>query len=315
MRSIIILSLLFVSNNLFSQKSNRLSASEFLINSTVKIETVKPVFSNGVSKDYIFTGTGFFFNFNLTVGELPVIVTNRHVLEGAKEISFYFKFYDSLGSISYTHSEKLNIDALKWLIINHPDSTIDLAIIPIQPLFYNQKQLKKSIVSAAYRESNIPNDSVQKTFTAIEDVYMIGYPFGLKDNTSGLPIVRKGITSTPLYLNYNLKPEFLCDIPVYPGSSGSPIIVYSPNGYLTNNSDWVYGFRLWLTGINYATYTSDFKGKITPIISQNPSDSNVVITPIPYNIGIVIKSQKLLDFKPLFLTTLSSAQPTPPAGN
>ena len=129
---------------------------------------------------------------------------------------------------------------------------------------------------------------------------MIGYPFGLKDFINDLPVVRKGITATPAFLDYNSKKEFLCDIAVYPGSSGSPIIIYSPSSYTPRNGGTFFGTRLLLLGINYATYMRNFEGKIIPKISYNLEDSLKVNVGIPYNIGIIIKSEKILDFKRFF---------------
>jgi len=128
---------------------------------------------------------------------------------------------------------------------------------------------------------------------------MIGYPYGLRDKTNDLPIVRKGITATPPYLNYNSQQEFLCDIPVYPGSSGSPILIFNQGSYSSRNGSLYLNTRLLLLGINYATYNKNYDGKIVPKAMYNVNDSLKVITAIPYNIGIVIKSQRILDFKPL----------------
>ncbi len=162
------------------------------------------------------------------------------------------------------------------------------------------KKLGKEITYAPYRESDIPNDSIYNTLTAIEDVIMVGYPFGLRDNTNNLPIVRKGITATPSFLNYNSLKEFLCDLPVFPGSSGSPILVFNPNTYSTRDGSTFMAMRLLLLGINYATYTRDFQGKIIPKNSYNIADDTLINTPIPYNIGIIIKAERLLEFKSIF---------------
>jgi len=44
---------------------------------------------------------------------------------------------------------------------------------------------------------------------------MIGYPSGLWDTKNNLPIVRKGITATTPYFDYNGKREFLVDIAAF----------------------------------------------------------------------------------------------------
>ncbi len=134
---------------------------------------------------------------------------------------------------------------------------------------------------------------------------MIGYPFGLKDEFNNLPIVRKGITATPYYLNYESNPKFLVDIPIYFGSSGSPIIIYNSTSYNDRIGNTFFGRRFLFLGINYATYTRNFEGKLIPKFSTDITDSLKVSTQIPYNIAIVIKAEKLLDFKPLILSRMN----------
>jgi hypothetical protein len=62
---------------------------------------------------------------------------------------------------------------------------------------------------------------------------MIGYPKGFWDRVNNLPVVRKGITATPIYIDYNGKKEFLLDIPIFSGSSGSPIVLFNEGSYST----------------------------------------------------------------------------------
>jgi hypothetical protein len=41
-----------------------------------------------------------------------------------------------------------------------------------------------------------------------------------------MPILRRGVTATHPKINYLGRSEFLVDVAVYPGSSGSPIFLY-----------------------------------------------------------------------------------------
>lgn len=274
-----------------------LSPSEFVVNSTIKIESIDKKIESGKPKYYRSSGTGFFFVFKMPLGEMPVIVTNKHVIKDAEQGTLYFKLGDATGQFNYNNIEKVEINAFKSKWVLHPDTTVDLAVLPIGPILNAFTKQGKKILYAPYTEQYIPNDSIRNTFTAIEDVLMIGYPFGLRDKANDLPVVRKGITATPPFLNYNTTKEFLCDVPVYPGSSGSPVIIFNPTSYTTRQGDTYMAMRLVLLGINYATYTRDFQGKIIPKASYNIDDSLATSTPIPYNIGIVIKSERLLDFK------------------
>jgi hypothetical protein len=234
-----------------------------------------------------------------------VIVTNKHVIKDSQRGILYFKTRNAAGFPLYNNVQKVNLDKFKERWILHPDTTVDLAIMPLGPIIYQYKDSGKHLFHIAYREEYVPNDSIRNSLAAIEDVLMIGYPFGLRDIKNDIPIIRKGLTATPVYLNFNSTLEFLIDIPVYPGSSGSPVIIYNPSTFTTRDGEYYMRGRLLLLGINYATYTKDFEGKIIPKVSYNIDDSLKVSTAIPYNIGIIIKAERLLDFKPILQKLVS----------
>lgn len=58
-----------------------------------------------------------------------------------------------------------------------------------------------------------------------EELLFVGYPEGVWDPNSGFPIVRRGVTATPLKSDYGGQPAFLIDGPVYEGCSGGPVVV------------------------------------------------------------------------------------------
>src|SRR5207247_2646715 len=61
--------------------------------------------------------------------------------------------------------------------------------------------------------------------TAIENVITVGYPDGRWDQVNNRPIVRRGITATPLSIDYEGRREFLIDAACFPGTSGSPVFL------------------------------------------------------------------------------------------
>ena len=284
-------------------KAQQLTLSEYLVNSTIKIETTE-YSANSKQKYLSFSGTGFFFVFTVGKMEIPVIVTNKHVIKNAEKGTLYFKTMKADSTPNYTNIEKMEFEKFgqKWIL--HPDTTVDLAILPIGTYLNAYSRYGKTLYFKAYGEDMIPNDSIRNSLLAIEDILMIGYPFGLRDIKNDIPIVRKGITATPPYLDYNLNKEFLIDMAVFPGSSGSPVMIYNPTSYTSRKGNLYMGSRLILLGINYATYTRDFEGKITAKTAFEPPSKFKTSTAIPYNIGIIIKAERLLDFKPLLVRLL-----------
>jgi len=281
----------------------QLSTADFIVNSTIKLETHKIRTENGKSSDYTVSGTGFFFEFSYEGSSVPVIVTNAHVIDSLNSIVFYFKQKSNDGKPLYNSIERVHLEKedLKW--IRHPDPKVDLAVLPLTPMVRQfQAKHNKQLFFAAYEEKHIPNDSVTNSLSAIEEILMVGYPHGIRDIYNDLPVVRRGITATPFNFDYNSKKEFLCDLSVSPGSSGSPVLVFNPSSFTDKYGKLYMKSRFLFLGISHLAFISPYEatvstegdtpGKVIP----NPSR---ITTSIPFNIAVAIKSTKLLDFKPL----------------
>lgn len=290
----IIFNLLFLIcyTNLTAQ--NKMHITEQLLNGTIRIEAF--------SGNKISTGTGFFFNFSVDnngENQIPVIITNKHVVNGFSSIKLFFK-KDKNGEPDYGPPFIVTIPNNPSTVIQHPNGNIDLVAIPTAPIFAELDKQNVGIFYIATSEDRIPDDTTQKKeLKSIEDVWMIGYPNGLWDAKNNLPIVRKGITATTPYLDYNGKREFLIDIAAFGGSSGSPIFFY--RDFYTDKETYVakIGTQLYLLGVLYAGPNYTVEGKVVKV---NPSDqiSNVQ-TNIPMNLGYVIKASEILAFKEILM--------------
>lgn len=270
--------------------------SERLINSTIRIEAILP--------DETATGTGFFFHFDLTDGDkklpIPVVVTNKHVVEGAVALKFFCKEKSDQGTPAYGKTFEIILDSkIYGLIIEHPETNIDLVIIPLNFLSNSAYQLGKTIYYDVFGETTIPSPTVIEELLAIEEIHMVGYPNGLWDQTNNLPIVRKGITATNPIIDYEGEKKFLIDIAAFPGSSGSPVFLYNPGPYQSKSSIKL-GGRIYLLGILYRGPMFEVEGEI--ITTANPNKNNLqTISQIPMNLGAVIKSEKLNGFRTLLI--------------
>ena len=92
-----------------------------------------------------------------------------------------------------------------------------------------------------------------------------------------LPVIRQGITATPIWNDFNGEYKFLIDGGVYPGSSGSPVFICNQGAY-SCNSGIVVGSRLYFVGIISDTY------------QREDTTSKAYLS-----LGVVISSRAFLD--------------------
>lgn len=278
--------------------NGKMSLSEMIMYSTVLI---KCIYNDGT------TGSGTGFIINLCKNEedgtcVPVLITNNHVVENSIKTVFEFCKADDFGNPIDTEPFSLTYEGNAW--IHHPNKCVDLRCLFLAEAL---KQLEKENIKVFFLplETNlIPNEEQLSQLSAMEDVVMIGYPIGISDNYNHKPIIRRGITSSHPNKNYQGKKEILLDMACYPGSSGSPVFILNQGAYTTPEGIAV-GNRIFLLGVLYGGHEYDARG-----ILQFASLPNVpsMVTRIPLNLGIMIKSERILEFEDMIRTINGQAQ-------
>jgi len=178
-------------------------------------------------------------------------------------------------------------------------NSYDLCILPFDKFYDNLIRSVGDFFIFAYNKEYIADNDKLDRLSAIETITMIGYPNGIWDRTNNIPVIRQGITASHPKLDYNGNSEILIDCACFPGSSGSPVLVFNPGGYTTKEGNFDMQGRLILLGILYAgpTYQADGQIVVTPI-STLPNVKTE--TSLMLNLGYIIKSEKLLDFEKSF---------------
>lgn len=271
-----------------------LSLSEQLTYSTVRIEC--ELKTGGTS-----TGTGFFFNFlenKMNNTPVPVVVTNKHVIKNASKGKLIITKANEKGEPIDTQHFTISFDNFESYWRLHPEDEVDLCAMPIATFVNEAQKRGDKLFYIPFTKDLLLTEKHKDELTAIEDVLMIGYPNGIWDSVNNMPIFRKGITATNPLIDYNGKKEIMIDIASFPGSSGSPVLIFNEGGYRDKRGNNYMGVsRVILLGVLYAGPQATATGEIvmTPNL-QRP----ISVSQIPNNLGLIIKSERIIEMEKLF---------------
>lgn len=256
--------------------------------------TVRLVASDGA------TGTGFFFRFKFSDGIVPILITNKHVVNDNPYEEM--KFLLHLESEDGESSESMSVTYQSTWIF-HPD--YDLCFTYAGPLFEEVKQRTgKDVFYVGNEEDLIYSKEKLLELSALEEITMVGYPNGLWDIKNNFPIFRKGFTASHPAFDFNEKGISLADIACFPGSSGSPIYILNENSYSDKNGNIFMGkSRVIFLGVLFAGPTMNADGEIS-IIDIPTQQRAITNTRLMINLGYYIKAEAILDFREIIRTTL-----------
>lgn len=176
---------------------------------------------------------------------VPLLVTNLHVVRNAKRVVVEFIERDGANPAT---DKKLLVDIDPDLLSRYSDQNLDLAAAPLGPLLNAREAEGRPLFIRTIDQNLTPPSTTQQELSAMEDIVFIGYPSGLRDSKNSLPLIRRGITSTPVWNDFQGTPHFLIDAGVFPGSSGSPVFILNQGAYTTKNGLTV-GTRIFFLGV------------------------------------------------------------------
>lgn len=196
------------------------------------------------------SGTGFILDLEThPEHSTPVLITNKHVVDDAIEVSFHLAVSDGGSGVRLGQGQEVRISNAQEAFFGHPDPDVDIAITPIgRVLLESSTRLFYRAIPASF----IPDGAALEQLDAIEELVFVGYPDGRWDGVNQTPITRRGITATPIALDFDGEPCFLIDGSVFAGSSGSPVFVYNSGGF-TVAGRFAVGQRMMFVGILSAT--------------------------------------------------------------
>ena len=111
-----------------------------------------------------------------------------------------------------------------------------------------------------------------------------------------MPIFRQGVLATNYKHDWNGKKEFLIDAACFPGSSGSPGMLFDLGGYHSKKGNVIGSHRIRLLGVLYGGPVQTVEGSVE-VVTVPTQKETVASTNIPINLGNIIKSEQLLAFE------------------
>jgi hypothetical protein len=133
-------------------------------------------------------------------------------------------------------------------------------------------------------EASLSMEDFDEGLDAIEEVVFVGYPDGLFDEVNYLPLTRRGITASPPTADFNGRPVFLIDGSVFPGSSGSPVLILQTGSYAGRTGSINLGERVVFMGVVAAVYQRE-----VPVLTCDPKLQHFVEDAL--DIGVVYKAK------------------------
>ena len=271
---------------------NNLGLSEVLMYNTVKL-----ICKDKRGEGYY--GTGFIFKYFRTEKDsVPVIVSNKHILEDTTDImlTLHRSNNDNIPIPETRSVITIHLEPDLKYFLHHPDKNIDLSIFPFGKLIEYELYDGRRPYYSGFDQTTIPTEEEWQNLHVFEDVLSIGYPLGMMDEMNNFPIFIKGHTATHPNINYNFTETFLINSNNYSGSSGSPIILLNNNFYeKSRNRDGLYS-GVKLLGILYSGFEIKFNGEIIENSIENIYNFDNKIS-LPTQICKILRSTKLNDFE------------------
>lgn len=253
-------------------------------------------------------GTGFFFKVGRgdTGPTKVVIMTNKHVIEGAEVLHFVLPRTSCLKELNDEFQPADRIDhefivSIQGNLYLHPDPEIDLCAIDITVIagmLLQQHKLRIAFLDVSW----LPNATDKKMMRDVEEILVVGYPVGIWDEYNNMPIARIGATATHPIAKYKGKRNFLLDIAAFQGSSGSPVFSYESPLYRNADGDYSPGTKANFIGVLYAVIERTVQGEIT--FAEVPSSLKPVpVVQTSLNLAVALHGDSVKDLDEIIRAT------------
>lgn len=234
-------------------------------------------------------GTGFVYAVETQKGSAHFLVTNKHVVQGALEVTARMVQGEGVKP-KLGHATQTTIAGFGphyWS--GHPDPDIDVAVVPFWEVLESMQQRGAPPFFKSIPESICLTAESAAELDSVVEVAFVGYPSGIFDTVNFLPIARRGTTATPIVVDYQGLPAFLVDASVFPGSSGSPVFLIESGISFRRGGGFQLGtVRQLFLGVMAAVHVRKVEGQVIEL-----QTATAVVIDEPIDLGIVFKASTL----------------------
>lgn len=169
--------------------------------------------------------SGFFYGKSIKTENQQLwrtyLVTNRHVLEKLTHV--LIRLNPKAGNPAKEFNVPLTDLAGQRVIFNHPDSKVDVAVVPIN---LNAPELQNLEINYFVEDTHTltRNQAKQQGLAEGDLVYVLGFPLELVGGARNYVVVRQGNIARIRDALDGVSDDFLIDAAVYPGNSGGPVV-------------------------------------------------------------------------------------------
>lgn len=264
---------------------------EQLLFSTLRIESLN------AAAQVVSIGTGFLVNRKVSENGTKVyLVSNKHILLATNSIRIAFTVQkDDMSGPDIGKSFILPIHDVPRNVHVHNNADIDIAVLEITGIF-NMLPNKLYFKGIGY---NMLATFDEVELNVAQNVLFIGYPDDRYDIKNNLPIVRSALIASHPKYDYNGLKMFIIDGQVFPGSSGSPVIINLTFESWKTGSITVGQNKIRLLGVVAATMIRNNQLQVIDTIGVNSLSTQEII-----GLGVVYKAtalKEILDAMPIIL--------------
>lgn len=175
------------------------------------------------------------------------LVTNKHVLDKDPSVRCAMKnlfLHINIHKAGILVGEKVDYPLFLGggcLWREHSDPAVDVLAIDVVPLFNAHKELANKFVPESFFADAARRNAMD--ITAGDEIIVVGYPSGIRQGKTNLPLIRQGIIASRIGEELHEEVQqaagppktrvtrgFLIDGGTIPGSSGSPVVLKPVTG-------------------------------------------------------------------------------------